>query len=228
MRKISVLLLLFFISPIVTSSYVSPLFTHKFHRNWWDKGSGAREDVSVWNTHVNYYMNKKVVEFGYYVHRSHGDPSGKVKMLVANDDPRIMKPPVGYQLMWGDGGSGAREDGSFWWPIAPKGYVTLGAVGVKGHGQPHSGHTNFLRCVRADLVTEGQLTTRIWYDGGSGARWDCSLWKIEAKYNDGVSLNLFYAHRGHNKPNVKVYVLKKSAFDPYVVKNLLKLASAYQ
>ncbi len=41
-----------------------------------------------------------------------------------------------FELVWNDGGSGARQDGSFYRPIRPAGYFALGHYGQGDYAAP--------------------------------------------------------------------------------------------
>ncbi len=63
-------------------------------------------------------------------------------------------------------------DGSIWMPIAPSGFVALGAVSQNGYSQPDIPQ---LCCMRFDLVTTTAIGQLIWNDKGSGADEDVEI-----------------------------------------------------
>lgn len=140
-----------------------------------DKGSGADMDVTIYrpNPSAGYYI------IGDYAQGNYNQPSGISEIVsVVNDDPNypLLKPPVGYNQVWTDKGSGGDMDGSIWYPVPPDGYVTLGFVGQNGYDTPN---IPTYRCVRKDLVEKGSVGNLIWSDKGSGADEDVSLYAVQ-------------------------------------------------
>jgi hypothetical protein len=143
---------------------------------WNDKGSGGDFDASYWRVKCpNGY-----VRFGDYAKGSWGYPHG-AKMLIAKENNKVMKKPNGYKLIYKDKGSGADKDLSIWEPIPPSGYVALGHVAQRGYNKPS---TNYIKCVRSDLVTRGRLIGPIYIDKGTGADMYCSTFVISIPHKD--------------------------------------------
>jgi hypothetical protein len=148
-------------------------FSTQFTYAWGDGGSGADDDGSYWNP---------VPPAGFYALGSYGtagyaDPSGvtAVPVLRAIGNSDALAAPTDYELIWGDWGSGADDDGSAWRPLAPTGYVCLGVVFASGYDKPS---TDAIRCVREDLTAVGRIADYIWDDAGSGADSDFGSWRI--------------------------------------------------
>lgn len=98
-------------------------------------------------------------------------------------DPAVAS-PVDYTLLWTDAGSGADADGSFWRPVPPSGYISLGDVAGVGRSKPG---VNEVWCVRADLVSDGVYPEgSVWDDGGSGADADGSFWEVVPRPGGGA------------------------------------------
>ena len=122
----------------------------------------------------------------------------------------LLKPPVGYNLMWNDKGSGGRQDVSFWQVIPPAGYVALGDVAYAGYNKPPSDFTNKYACIRQDLVALANLSDQpVWTDKGSGAAMDGSIWQVQSgdKASDCGLAGFFKAQSNHSKPAIEVHAL---------------------
>jgi len=162
-----------------------------------DKGSGAHLDGSFYRpiAPTNYYI------LGDYAQGNYNPPSSPSDTItVVDDDPTqpLLVPPVGYIQIWNDKGSGAHMDGSIWMPVAPPGYVALGAVSQTGYNQPD---VTQLRCLRSDLVDSAFLGPLIWNDQGSGAHLDVEVFAIQR-------LSTFYAQGNYNPPTGPVWIPK--------------------
>jgi hypothetical protein len=160
---------------------------NQFRLLYWDKGSGADMDGAFYRP----IAGSHVFIFGDYCQGNYNDPTGSViGVTVQNDDPAnpILKKPTGYSLVWSDKGSGADMDGSVWLPIAPTGYVALGAVSQTGYNTPDIPE---LRCLRFDQVVAGSFGQLIWSDKGSGADMDLSCYEIPGT-------GLFHAQGDYN------------------------------
>jgi hypothetical protein len=164
--------------------------TSKYDRKWWDKGSGAGMDGAFY---------RPIPQQGYFILGDYGQgnynpPNGTVLTIkVEQDDPDqpALKVPEDFVQVYNDKGSGADEDGSFWAPIAPFGYVACGHVVQRGYNKPDVPE---LRCLRYDLaksiVIAGNL---IWNDKGSGANMDVSIYR-------NLALNTIYAVASYDTP----------------------------
>ncbi|MEM1177533.1 MAG: Vps62-related protein [Acidobacteriota bacterium] len=165
---------------------------------WWDKGSGADDDIAFWRVSPpsGYFA------VGDYAQGNYGQPSGAC-LVVASDDPNALARPTDFQQVWNDKGSDSDEDGSLWIPIAPAGYVTLGCIAQRGYDTPTRSD---IRCVRSDLVTEGRFSQLIWADHGSGGDNDVSIYGIRKA--DGTGLGYFMAQGNYDPPQGTPYAPK--------------------
>ncbi|MES2069888.1 MAG: Vps62-related protein [Pseudomonadota bacterium] len=98
-----------------------------------------------------------------------------VQAINDSSDYPLLKAPIGYAQVWNDHGSGGRHDGSIWLPMAPDGYIAIGAVASDGYTTPN---IPSYRCLRRDLLVEAQPGALIWNDRGSGAHDDVALYSI--------------------------------------------------
>ena len=62
-------------------------------------------------------------------------------------------------MIWNDKQSGGKQDGSFWHPQAPYGYIALGDVACNGYDPPSTQFTAEYACIRVDLLSEGAIDT---------------------------------------------------------------------
>ena len=174
-----------------------------------DHGTGARMDISVFQAEV-----KSIPQGAYMIgqvavpaHTNVIPPSSVILVwpLVPRDGfGNLIMPPTGYEMIWNDKGSGGQQDGSFWRPQAPHGYIALGDVACNGYDPPSTQFTAKYACIRGDLLSEGALdTAALWTDQGSGAAMNVSIWNVKGNGLGGF----FKAHAGHNRPSSQAFVL---------------------
>jgi hypothetical protein len=121
-------------------------------------------------------------------------------------------------LIWTDAGSGATNDGAFWWPLPPPGYRCLGVV---ASGYPQGGgyatpSRDEVRCVRKELVAPGYVAGQVWIDERSRAHRDFGSWQIAPRTGDGLHTGMFTGRsypsdQGYAKPTLPVFVLDARA-----------------
>ncbi len=170
---------------------------------WNDKGSGADRDGAFYQPQApeGWYI------LGDYGQGNYNSPAGTVLLIrvVDNDDPEhpALKAPLSWAKVWDDKGSGAKEDGSFWAPVPPFGYVACGHVVAKGHASPPT--IPQFRCLRYDLSTSVELGNAaqgsglIWNDQGSGADADVAIYRVP-------SLGVFWAIPNYSAPTERANV----------------------
>ncbi|HEV8583058.1 MAG TPA: Vps62-related protein [Thermoanaerobaculia bacterium] len=164
--------------------------TSRFERIWWDKGSGADMDGAFYRPQPQdgFFI------LGDYGQGNYNSPNGTALTIrVDQDDPNqpALKPPDDYVLVYSDKGSGADEDGSFWAPIPPFGYVVCGHVVQRGYQKPS---VPSFRCLRYDLAKSVTIAGNlIWNDRGSGAEMDVSIYR-------NLALNTIYAVASYDTP----------------------------
>lgn len=155
-----------------------------------DRGSGAHQDVTIWRPTPT-SSDWSIV--GDYAQGNYNNPNGSSVIVKAiNDDPAqpILKAPVGFNEIWNDHGSGGDNDGSIWFPVAPDGYVAMGAVAASGYSPPT---IPSLMCVRRDFLQATTVGNEIWSDQGSGAHMDVTLYTI-------VNVSGVFAAQGNYSP----------------------------
>lgn len=156
-------------------------FASQFRWRWDDRGSGADRDGSFFkaeNLPEGFYRLGDLAVEG-YPRDNNGDDVGGVNncvvAIVKDLSGSALAVPERLEQTYGDWGSGADRDGSFWRIIAPAGYVALGDICTEGYDEPDK---NQYRCVRKDLVVSGVVDGAIWDDRGSGADNDVALWGL--------------------------------------------------
>lgn len=159
-------------------------FASQFRWRWDDRGSGADRDGSFFKAEQlpdGFYRLGDLAVPGYPRDNNSGDvgPVGASVVAIVRDRGGSNRPalatPAGLERVYGDWGSGADRDGSFWRIIAPEGYVALGDICQEGYDEPNRDE---YRCVRKDLVVSGVVDGTIWDDAGSGADQDVALWSL--------------------------------------------------
>lgn len=163
--------------------------TSSFTEVWSDKGSGADTDGTFYRTNPP----DGFFSIGDYGQSNYKEPSGTVLVIQAiDDDPNnpLLKPPTGFAQIVNDKGSGADQDGSFWYPLPPAGYVSIGSVVQQGYNPPTI--QNY-RCLRLDQVEKGSNGGLIYADHGSGADEDMSIFRLDVT-------NVIWAQKGYQDP----------------------------
>ena len=174
-----------------------------------DIGTGAHMDVSVFQAEL-----KSIPEGAYMVGQvavpvhTNVIPESfviLVRPLVSRDDfGDLITPPIGYEMIWNDKHSGGKQNGSFWRPQAPNGYIALGDVACNGYDPPSTQFTAKYACIRGELLSEGAIDTpALWTDQGSVAPRDISIWNVKG---NGLS-GYFNAHIGYDVPSFQAFVL---------------------
>ena len=164
--------------------------TSDFTEMWRDEGSGALSDGAFYRTNPP----PGFFSIGDYGQNNYDTPSGPVIVVQAGEDDvdaPLLVAPTGYRQISNDKGSGADQDGSFWLPLAPEGYVSIGCVVQSGYDEPDLDN---YRCIRADQVEQGTLGGLIYKDLASGATQDMANYWL----ND---TNVLSAKRSYSPPS---------------------------
>jgi len=109
--------------------------------------------------------------------------------------------PVSFHLSWRDTKKSKSSPVSFWTPVPPEGYVSLGCVVLRGNEAPNA---STVLCVKDDMVYEASaFDSPCWYVvSRDKQRWPLSLWQVDNAFGT------FIAFRGHSKPShIPVYDL---------------------
>jgi hypothetical protein len=132
-------------------------FVDSFQYRWRDRGSGQPDDGQYYHP-VGGDGFKPLGSVGW---RGYWNPNGLDWAMVVKAKPGsdALAPPDSYRFVWNDRGSGSDDDGSFWMPIPPPGYVALGTVAQAGYDVPG---LDDVVCVREDLTVPGEAGSYIW------------------------------------------------------------------
>lgn len=161
------------VSGDVSAQILERVEVKNYEVRWNDAGSGAKSDIALWHPKA---------PSGYFVFGSIGLDSNKakpdskvityaykpnLKIKVGNKEMDAIVYPKDYKLLWKDKGTGAKQDGSIWEPIAPAGYVALGCVAVSGYDKPSVKDS---ACILNDTVlielNPIKQTRYMWYSKG--------------------------------------------------------------
>ncbi|MER5490759.1 Vps62-related protein [Streptomyces sp. NPDC002490] len=195
------------------------MVTDRFTRRWDDRGSKATMHGAFFNPEQASPDWKCLGSLGHA--GNHEDISGRRATILVrgvNAADQMVKPPVRFERIWRDQGSGANVNGAVWRPIPPSGYVALGDVwGSWNSWEPPA--AEWFGCIRREFagrsyVREGSVGDLIWWDKKSGADADLSTWQIvppsyPADSGERLVLgaDLHVAANGYGKPSGPVYVL---------------------
>ncbi|GBG91752.1 hypothetical protein CBR_g53604 [Chara braunii] len=200
----------------------------KFRRVWRDKYSGAKLYVSIYEAQLTATEKSQGWRvLGQFSRTSYKDISGVAVTIVArnvNASNPVLAPPVEYERIWYDKGSGSSRrpwyrafqhpaDGSVWRPVPAQGYVCLGDMFVRSWKKPTPEQDTMAAhvCVRAEYAKEAAIGDFVWDDRGSGARFNCSLWRIDTAGYIGSVESLVQGYIGCDvydaKPVRTVHVL---------------------
>lgn len=188
-------------------------FTNEFLPLWNDKGSGARKSISLWRPSTSSDALSPFFSLGDIATDSYHNINQSKIVAVVSDankvDGTALRPPLDYELVWKDTGSGARTNFSIWRPLPPEGYVAMGLVCGVGYDKPSR---NAMRCVRADLVSPANVDELLWSDKGSRALTDFSAWTITPPRALPGEINLapgtFIGSESFNRPTLPAYALR--------------------
>ncbi len=156
-----------------------------------DKGSGAKDDVSIWRP----LAPPGYVALGDVAVLDYEAPPFAAR--VVRDVPGVTAKPLGYERIWDDEGSFGAHDVALWSPIPPLGYVCLGTVAAQLYDTEPS--RELIRCLHRDRVVRGSMEL-LWTDTGSGAWEDAGLWACAVGEEGGSAVGTFVARRHHSDP----------------------------
>lgn len=188
-------------------------FTSEFLPLWSDKGSGAHKAIGLWRPSTASDALSPFFSLGDIAVDHYRNVNQSKVVAVVSDankvDGTALRPPVDYQLVWHDEGTGALSNTSIWRPIPPQGYVAMGMVCGVNYDKP-SRHA--IRCVREDLVVASTSGELIWNDKGSGSASDLSAWSIIPPAATAGEIYLapgtFVANNSYARPGPAPYSLR--------------------
>jgi len=146
-----------------------------FSQSYADHGTGSHMDLSMWKPRVGdgqFYAGDACMP-------NYGQPNYKAYALIIGSDPTALADPVGMHFRWNDRGTGGRNDGGFYTPACPSGYVALGSVGEQFFGDditsPPPTWWPRLKCVKEEYTERVTFDHLTWADHGSWGHYDGSL-----------------------------------------------------
>lgn len=173
---------------------------------WTDSGTGADHDFGSWQITSS---NEKAKLSGSFVGTNSHRPPVNAKNLFCINKDFIEKPSTllsivsvqDFELLYNDRKSGGDHDGSYYRPIAPDGYYTIGDYGQGNYRSP----APFGCAIAVKPLEDGVLArptdyTKIWTDKGSGARMNGSFWLPVPPA--GYKAVGTVAQNGHDKPSL--------------------------
>lgn len=194
----------------MASLQVMILNTTQFQLLYNDSGSGADYDVQTWRPSppmgFSSLGDHAESASGYSIYGT--SPLGAVIVVKdVTESQTALAAPTGFTQVWNDSGSGGDEDGSFWYPTAPEGYVALGCVAQIGDTEPS---TDVMMCVREDLVMFAPSGPLVWSGHSSGAHEKVALWRAglnPAETPAGIDVGTFMASPNYNAYSGPFFVL---------------------
>ena len=137
---------------------------------WNDKGSRADLDGFFY---LPYVGDAEFIIGGYGTQDRKLTPTDCV-VTAQNSDYLVS--PIGWELIWKDKGSGARQDGSMWRAIPPgDDYRCVGHVPQEGYEEPALPK---YRCIHISLTEKVVTSDLIWSDKGSGSRKKVTMFRL--------------------------------------------------
>ena len=137
---------------------------------WNDKGSGADLDGFFY---LPYVQGAEFIIGGY---GTRDKKLSSTDCVVTTQGSEYLAPPIAWELIWKDKGSGARQDGSMWRAIPPgNDYRCVGHVPQEGYDEPDI--PNY-RCVHTSLTEKVVTSDLIWSDKGSGSKKKVTMFKL--------------------------------------------------
>ncbi|MCW8961620.1 MAG: Vps62-related protein, partial [Ignavibacteriaceae bacterium] len=199
-------------------------FSQAFQYRWNDIGSGGDYNGSFYHP----ITTDGFFPLGSLGFREYYNPNGIWGVMVVKAKPgsNALAHPTDYILVYNDIGSGANDDGSFWTPVPPDGYVAMGTVAQSGYNKPS---LTDVVCVREDLTVPGEAGAFIWIDQGTGANMWLGTWQIEPPVagpheNAYLQTGTFVGWKHWNQPdvhpvmnvlNVKLPMLAETPYQQY-------------
>lgn len=148
--------------------------TNLLTKIWDPKGSSNAWKVSIWRptSKSGYYPLGDIAE------QSYSKPM--VSLLVKATDPLgdALRPPMSYQRVWSDKGSGAKLNVQIWRAICPPNYVALGQVATDSPSKTPA--LGSLYCVKDAYTLLGQESDWTWHWSTRGTGADTTAYIYQA------------------------------------------------
>jgi|AGTN01.1.fsa_nt_gi Plant protein of unknown function (DUF946). len=205
--------------PTPADNSIVAVRTASFIKRFDDTGSCANMDLTIFMSDVpgtdltGWYWVGDVPAIGHVA----APAQGQTSIIIKASDPDALSKPVEWKLAWNSGGNNhggfLRKPGdpfALWIPVAPEGYVALGCIMTNSFDKPSGPLADSFRCVNKKYCREGKIDDNLfWYDKGSHARMDGSIWRIHPIDERGVDAGTYWAAvDSWWRPDVKVYCLE--------------------
>eukprot|EP01083_Nonionella_stella_P039751 108136_1 len=173
------------------------------HRFMSDAGSGAALDINFYRFHDESEGDSKSDDKEWKEIGCHALQHKQWCQipLVNGKEVQVAK-PMRYELMWSNEGSSKSKRYALFKPVPPDGFVALCDVPRFGTNLPNDTAFEFdgMYCVEEKYAVRSTFTKKIWWDKGTGARQDGSVWQIEG--------GLWMTSKDYQPPDVPCYRLK--------------------
>ena len=173
----------------------------EFVRIWWDKGAQTRRKLSLWRP----VAPQGFIPVGDAAVDGHEPP--RVAVVVA-DIPGATARPVGFEPLWSSARSRCPEAVSFWAPVPPTGYVSLGHVASRSLSVPPG--PACCACVRADLVDEARtlMAEPLWAEDGTSSKQRVLVWPLD------TNTHTWKASPGRARPQGSIHRVRLTSAAP--------------
>lgn len=160
-----------------------------------DSGSGARVDVHFSRP----MLSEGEYCIGFVAHTSRNNSS---VLVISNVKEGVdVRRPVATEKIWTDAGSGKPLQYQLWKPVPPGGFVAMSDIPnfkTNDSNNIHNWGIHQLWCVAEKHVQHSRIGKRIWWDAGTSARQDGSIWEVE-------STHFMIGQGDHGQPHKNVY-----------------------
>jgi len=143
---------------------------------WQDTGSGGAQDLALYQPRIP----SGFTAVGGYAQGNYHPTDGCVAVVrpAPGMPAAVIAPPLDWQLLWADKGSGARKDGSIWVARPPSAhYLCIGAIATEGYARPAVANYG---CVHRCALREYEAANPVWTDERTGARDPVAVYRLPA------------------------------------------------
>ena len=135
---------------------------------------------------------------GHYAHpRYHMSPLAKIALVKEEGRTGLCAHPLKFRRMWTDQGTRGKIPAAFWRPIPPPRYRCLGDLVTIDYSPPPA---RAVVCLHWSVVRKSVPGERVWWDIGSEAFDDVSLWGIRTAAGC-AAVNTFLVLETYMKPS---------------------------
>ncbi len=153
-----------------------------------DHGTHANMDLSIWKPdQKGLIIHENQYDFlGYFATNNYSNPPAPCgpTFVFQKDDTdgnKVLAPIKDFAEIWISNGHGRPSNLGIYSPVAPSGYIAIGAIAVMDYNHPPQAKDYpHLKCVAADQCVKVSLTKEnlIWTDQGSRASKNVVVWLL--------------------------------------------------